>query len=119
MVKSLSNVCLDFICKHFENFASLYASLTPEQQETVIERLAIHEQFYPIGTTVVFDQWSSRNLQDITLHRCSQIDKRFLELMSTCKCRLKSLDISQCKNVTGWLISKFNVYILTLEFLIL
>ncbi len=101
MVKSLSDTCLDFLCGNIDKLGAACIHLTQQQKETAIQRLAVHEQLSATNKNAIATYLLHRNLKDITLEHCSQIDDEFLEVLSACGCQLDTFSVSHCKNVTG------------------
>ena len=101
MVKRLSDVSLDFICNHLDQFKDLQSFLTPNQKSCIIERLGIHDKFSKETVVIAKNQLFSPILTDLSLQHCENIDDEFLRQLATCCKGLESLAIIKCSKVTG------------------
>eukprot|EP00794_Sanderia_malayensis_P005409 gene5409-6085_t len=100
MVKSLSDVCLDFIRCNIDRLGFVCSCLTHQQKEVIIQRFAIHEQLTLPNKEIIFKNLFVRALKDISLENCMQVDDSFLQRLASCGCKLNSIYLSNCKNVT-------------------
>lgn len=100
MVKSLGDLCLCCIQQHLHTIPNLGANLPTLYKERLIERLAYHDLLCESYLHHISYNLFCEALRHIKLYKCSQVDDRFLTLLSEAKCQLEVLIINGCCNVT-------------------
>ena len=101
MVKTLSDVCLDYICNAIRELDDICSALTSEQKADVLQRLVIHQKLsYNLFPTIKKHLFSHA-LCEITLQNCQQVNDEFLSLLGLSCLGLRSLKVINCYDVTG------------------
>ncbi|XP_065071357.1 F-box/LRR-repeat protein 2-like [Rhopilema esculentum] len=100
MVKTLSDVCLDYICNAIRELDDICSALTLEQKADVLQRLVIHQKLSDNLFPTIKKHLFSHALCEITLQNCQQVNDKFLSLLGQSCLGLRSLKVINCYDVT-------------------
>ena len=100
-MKTLEDLCLAFIARHFSTYQRLGNSLSSHHKEMLLERMCIHGQLTKSSLPSVSYALFSHTLQRISLCFSSQLDDRCLELLGASGVLPTSVTIQKCPNITG------------------
>ena len=99
MVKKLSDISLFFIQNNLHKIDNI-GSLPTVYKELILERIVCHDLLtdsYVPHMTKLF----SKSLTKVNFYKCEQISDYILKGIAASGCKLESLSIKKCCNITG------------------
>jgi len=100
MVKLLSDICLSVVQTSLDRVPNV-RNLPTVYKELLLERLACHDMFSDSYISHVAYNLFSVSLRRINFHKCPQITDNVLKLLKSSQCKLESLTLNTCVNISG------------------
>ena len=100
-MKTLANLCLFCVARNLEQLSRVGKHLTRIDKEILLEWLCDHDGFTAERLPSITYNLISPQLQQITFRYNEQINDGLLNKLAVTGCRLKSITIIRCPNVTG------------------
>ena len=99
MVKTLSEICLSLVQNNLDKIHNV-ENLPTVYKELLLQRIIAHDLLSDLYMQCV-SKLCSHSLKKLDFYKCDQVTDSFLKIFKTSGCRLESLSLNKCFNVTG------------------